>query len=874
MVRAFPRVGLLIAVALIFCCARPVCHAQAVAAVPNASAPPATPPAMAAPAKSDWDKTMANLRNEQIVRQETELKADVIAVRARQEYLAKDYEKARDSYLEAISLLRQIGGSSDVINQKVDNLANALALVYSDWASDLVAQAQGSLEAGSLEKARELCVVAVEMCPAKKGKIDDLLKKIDKAKENINFSNDTAESTLDPQKDERLYKIDVLFEQGKVLFADQKFDKAKDKFEEILVLDPYNLKATRYLRLVNTQLFKTGKARADQTEAERMSELEWKYLTPIISRSISGERVDVSANEPIAKENELDTIQRKLEDIMIDHIEFEEVSIYEVVKYLKQESKRMDPDGKGVNIFLRIEQDAAAPGAPGAPGAEPAGDDDDAAGPASETKAGAKAEAGDDDDDDAAAKSKGKAGAEAGGDDDWGDDDDDNGGSAENAGGEGKSGGQDEYLITIVVDHIPLGEAIDYICKGANLKYRVRKYAVEIASPNVPFGDLETRIYPVEKEAFEEIASAEGETKAAGDESGGTVDVREYFNKRGVDFRVNGSKVVYDPRISRLIATNTPENLGKIEGLIRNFNVVDPQVLIKAKFVEISQTDFDELGFEWQVSRASLKPGQNPETPIFQPNDPINRYADDGPVGNATPDRVFGVNYTNSDNVNFQGTIHALNQNDSADVLSSPRVTTQNGMEASIRMITDVYYPSSWSEAEYSNTSSTSGTSEIQNTIFTPSIPEFDEAKPIGISLTVTPTVDADRYTIDLDMSPVVQDFAGWTDYSYTISDPETGDLPNMLIMPIIEARTVQTSLRVYDGKTIVMGGIISDKTSSVDDRVPIMGDVPLVGRLFRSKIEQNIKTNLLIFVTVRLVNPDGSPLRTRKLDGLPPFKM
>ena len=92
--------------------------------------------------------------------------------------------------------------------------------------------------------------------------------------------------------------------------------------------------------------------------------------------------------------------------------------------------------------------------------------------------------------------------------------------------------------------------------------------------------------------------------------------------------------------------------------------------------------------------------------------------------------------------------------------------------------------------------------------------------------------------------------------------------------MPIIEARTVETQLTIYDGETVVMGGIMRDNTTYMDDRVPFLGDIPLVGRMFRSKGVNAQKNNLLIFTTPRLVNPNGAPLRQREVRGKPPFRM
>ena len=84
---------------------------------------------------------------------------------------------------------------------------------------------------------------------------------------------------------------------------------------------------------------------------------------------------------------------------------------------------------------------------------------------------------------------------------------------------------------------------------------------------------------------------------------------------------------------------------------------------------------------------------------------------------------------------------------------------------------------------------------------------------------------------------------------------------PNVINQPIFSSRKVTTSVSVWDGQTVVLGGLMREDVQKVEDRIPILGDVPLVGRLFRTNSEQHIKRNLVIFVTARLVNPAGQPL-------------
>jgi len=90
------------------------------------------------------------------------------------------------------------------------------------------------------------------------------------------------------------------------------------------------------------------------------------------------------------------------------------------------------------------------------------------------------------------------------------------------------------------------------------------------------------------------------------------------------------------------------------------------------------------------------------------------------------------------------------------------------------------------------------------------------------------------------------------------ITSPQNVITPNVINQPIFSTRKVTTSVSVWDGQTVVLGGLMREDVQKTEDRTPILGDIPIVGRLFRSNAEQHIKRNLIIFVTARLVNPGG----------------
>jgi general secretion pathway protein D len=78
---------------------------------------------------------------------------------------------------------------------------------------------------------------------------------------------------------------------------------------------------------------------------------------------------------------------------------------------------------------------------------------------------------------------------------------------------------------------------------------------------------------------------------------------------------------------------------------------------------------------------------------------------------------------------------------------------------------------------------------------------------------------------------------------------------------PVFSVRRVESSVSIWDGQTVAMGGLIREDVQKVDDKVPFLGDIPLAGRLFRSSVDQKIKKNLIIFVTARLLDASGQPL-------------
>lgn len=140
---------------------------------------------------------------------------------------------------------------------------------------------------------------------------------------------------------------------------------------------------------------------------------------------------------------------------------------------------------------------------------------------------------------------------------------------------------------------------------------------------------------------------------------------------------------------------------------------------------------------------------------------------------------------------------------------------------------------------------------------------------PLGPTLDVIPHVSADGYTIQLNLIPTITEFLGYdpTEYKAVIAGLPGGESPDYPL-PHFRIRQITTSAIIWDGQTVALGGLIAERVAKIKDKVPVLGDLPLVGRLFRSEASQQQKKNLIVFVTPTIIDPAGNRIHTE--DNLP----
>jgi general secretion pathway protein D len=211
----------------------------------------------------------------------------------------------------------------------------------------------------------------------------------------------------------------------------------------------------------------------------------------------------------------------------------------------------------------------------------------------------------------------------------------------------------------------------------------------------------------------------------------------------------------------------------------------------------------------------------------------------------------------------FQVVLRALAQRQNVDLLSAPKVTTISGQQAKIEVVREFIYPTEFEPPRVASGSGGGLGSVNVAPLVSPPTPGGFQTRNLGVTLNVTPQVGPDGYTINLTLIPEVSDFDGFIDYGSRrgLGSSSSFALDFPFPQPIFSSRRVTTSVIIWDGQTVVLGGLIREDAVRIKDKVPFLGDIPLVGKLFRSEIENNVKRNLLVFVTAKLITPAGDPI-------------
>ena len=705
--------------------------------------------------------------------------------------------------------------------------------------------------------------------------------------------------TMGPKFLAKVEEVKRLLTEAEGFYQSGRYDLAMKRYDQVLNLDPYNTAARKGQERIDLTKYQYGTQAYNETRGRAMWQVEHGWEQPVRQYGTGAGPIE---NVVARDSSNTARIRTKLDNIVIPRIEFRDASIREAIDFLRQQAAANDPttEGRrGVDIVLRLHSIGRSTEPAPVTGTTTVGG---AVAPAEALPAGESAPP----------PAAGVAPAVP---------------RVSPATPSLPPENPAEARVTLTLNQIPLGEALRYIASQAGLKVKVEPYAVLILPLSEQSNELTTKEYRVPPGFISSTVNVgvsalnQGATKtgAAGapagtgkdtqESTGGQLLVnregaREFLESQGVPFPP-GASAHFLPQSSRLIVRNTIDNLELVDALVEQANVAGPkQVEIESKFVEITQNNLKELGFDWLlgpfnitgnsgkiVGAGGAPPPANPANFPFPTTNqfPVtsgNRSGDFAISANAldalllgtgapaVAPGIFGLAGVMT-NPQFQVVIRALNQKKGIDLLSAPRVTTKSGQRAVIEIVREFRYATQFTPPQVPNiTGGGSGNGTVSISVVTPTTPTAFETRNTGVTLEVEPVVGPDGVTIDLNLVPQVVEFEGFVNYGSPIFGINPSILTNALNsqvlltqnvinQPIFSTRKVTTSVSVYDGSTVVLGGLMREDVQKTEDRTPIIGDIPIVGRLFRTNVDQHLKRNLVIFVTAHLVTPAGTPFNS-----------
>ncbi len=604
---------------------------------------------------------------------------------------------------------------------------------------------------------------------------------------------------------------------GKEAYGDDDWSRAEGLFEAVLKADPLNKEAIRWLKRITGKKMKIETKSYGTTRERMLENVQAAWNTP----KAEGEPPESTetVREPTEAEQRIDALQIKLETIRFPAISFQNADIQQVVLELSALCRKFDGKGKGVNLVVFGTAETLLP------------------------------------------------------------------------------------PVTFSGTDLSALETLDIITQMSGMKYDIGPNMVSLTPVNYePPQQMVSAEFDVGASVGGKMALMTGEPRGGS----GLMDVRPFFST--IPFPP-GSSVQYNPEFNLLLVRNVPKHINRVSALLERYNQKaleerSRQVEIETKFIEVAEGALEELGFEWTLSpgeayvnddRWALAGDQKLFTDTLRTGqeafgstvEPANRASVFNALAGAIPDPtgtgLIGeagtvlVQKIGGDRVDVL--IKALERSAGSDLLSAPKILTKSGETARIHVGEVHWFPTAYDV--------------VIERYAQPSLLPLDyEEERTGVMLEVTPQLDPENGTINLELAPEIRELAGfdeqhvstmfnttekdltlalgsdnvsedvgfaWVDYLIG-SDKNQNVYNDRLIArrPVFKSRKVETVVTIEDGSTIAMGGLIKERLETFKDSVPILGKIPLLGRLFRSEGERTTKRNLMIFVTANQVDATG----------------
>lgn len=433
--------------------------------------------------------------------------------------------------------------------------------------------------------------------------------------------------------------------------------------------------------------------------------------------------------------------------------------------------------------------------------------------------------------------------------------------------------------LTIAVEDVPLKEVLQYISRNMGVAFHLGQNVVWITQSeeqnNGPI--LETRIIRLHHGIIPTIAS--GGPGAPGSELGGVGDVEAVEDTELDDALTTllsdspdgATHKIYKDR-NILVIKDTIDNIRLAEKIVQEFDKPPFQVCIEARFVTVSQDDLKDLGAEITQKTPIAHHGEvytkNNDNVISLTNTydsllrnealrAVNALTSLGALDAGSENGVGLINFSGVlNNRTYDIIVSALEKKISTVTLSVPKVTVMNNRQARIRKGSNLYYFEEY-DVGVLDRGDEKGTENMVVPTGTPT------KLPVGLTFDVRPNIGNDGKTIMLGLKPEIVEFEAWESYLSAVDGNDNDDDDDdtqigTIKLPRTHEQSVVTTVSISSGQTVVLGGLLENKKSKSVKKIPLLGDLPLIGFLFRHEEKTSTPINLLIFVTATVINDKG----------------
>ena len=632
---------------------------------------------------------------------------------------------------------------------------------------------------------------------------------------------------------DRLTAVRSGLEEAQALRETGQLAKAEERYEDVLEADPFNQVATQGIQKIYEERALVAEKARDLSNLERRREVReaWNNIYPKSGTTVGGIEITGAMTASPAY-----ALEKKLQKTVIPQVDFSGADLETIRRALISLSRTYDPEAAKGGVNFVVSTDVANP-----------------------------------------------------------------------------------QPVTLRLRQTSLAEVVRYISQIAGVKARITDIGVTFGPLVEKSPELNSQNFTVSPSFFKgadgkedvgtaELRGAAGGSAAAGSDGGGKNEQKK-LEDLGVVFPT-GAYAVYNQKTSQLKVVNNQEMLDLIGQLISAAEEQTLLIQVGVRLVEINQLDLDSItvnstlggsginllspvpvGFltngAGTTPSASTQRGVNAQLNQIQgvgllPNNTLQSFLQSGVLAGTNQTSSYSLNTmdlggTILNGMQFRTLITAVSQKNSANVLANPSIILKRGQKGVIEVAQEFKYVKEYSAPQSSiRTLIPDGGGAVNTGIPGPetvigSFPsQISDPVPIGVKMGVKPDVTGDNSRVLLELEPSFIDFEGFINYGTPIYSAfaastygvQTLILTNNINQPVFIRRDLTLpAVEVSDGYTLLLGGLLREDIQKIDEKVPIIGDIPIFGRAFQGKTEQAIKKNTLIFVTPRILDVSGQPL-------------